>query len=174
MPPKNIFLVGFMASGKSSVGRHLARLLRRPFVDTDAEVERAAKRSVARIFSENGEEYFRRLEQSAVARSCRRSGMVVAVGGGAVTRPRNVALMKKSGTIVYLSAGIELLWSRARREGLNRRPLLNSGGTGRLRTMARLLALRRPIYRDCAHIVVRASGSPEQVAGRILQRLGER
>jgi shikimate kinase len=170
MASKNIFLIGFMASGKSTVGRRLARLLERPFVDTDAVIERAARRSVRRIFAQRGEEVFRRLEERAVVRASRVRGAVVAVGGGAVLRAANVRRMRASGIVVYLAVALDRLWSRLDCHGVARRPLLRGGDARRV--MARLLSSRRPLYRKAAHLTVRASSSAEQIAGRILTRLG--
>src|SRR5262245_10307958 len=103
----NVFLVGFMASGKSTVGRRLARLLDRRFVDTDAEIERAAGRSIRSIFARQGEKAFRRMEERAVTSASRLKDAVVAVGGGAVLHPASVARMRRSGRVIYLAVSAD-------------------------------------------------------------------
>ncbi|MFH1725897.1 MAG: shikimate kinase [Elusimicrobiota bacterium] len=157
--------MGFMASGKTSVGRALARRLGRAFVDTDAEIARAEGRGIPRIFAEDGEAAFRRMEERAISRASRGGGLVVAVGGGAVTRPRNVAAMRRSGRVVYLEASFAVLRARAERDGARKRPVW--------REAKRLLPRRRPVYRRVADLKVRAGlGSPERVAERIARRIG--
>jgi shikimate kinase len=146
----NVYLTGFMGTGKSAVGRALARRLRRPFTDLDAAVERAEGRSVAEIFARRGEAAFRRLERAALARAAKRGGSVVALGGGALLDPRSRALAAKTGIVVRLTCSRRELVRRLRprREF---RPLL-AGGSLDAR-VARLLAARRGTYGG-AHLTV--------------------
>lgn len=161
---RSVFLIGFMGSGKTRVGRALARRLGCRFVDTDAEIERVRGLSVRRIFAGEGEAAFRRMESKAIARACRGRCRVVAVGGGAVTRPGNVAAMRRAGKVVYLQAPLVVLGSRVGRRGARRRPLWSDA--------ARLWARRRPLYRKAAHLTVRAGrGTPARIAERIARRL---
>lgn len=157
----SVFLVGFMAAGKSTVGRALARRAGRPFVDTDALVAALARRSIPRVFAAEGEAGFRRREALAIARAARVPGAVVAVGGGAVTRPANVRLMRRRGVVVWLSAAWVAL---SRRDGAAGRPLWSRART--------LFKERRPLYRAAAHLVVRSDrGAAEAVAARAAARL---
>ena len=174
--PANLFLVGFMASGKTSVGRALAARLGRRFVDTDGEVERASGRRVAAIFGEAGEAGFRKLEAAAVKRAARGRERVIAVGGGAPSRPGNVAVMRGSGVIVYLQAAFERLFERMERDGFRQRPLWK-GRTRRRRFLAMrsLFEERRPLYVAVADVTVRGHpGSPEDVAERVHRRVASR
>ncbi len=164
-PDANVYLIGFMASGKSAVGRALASRLGRRLIDTDRDVERIAKRKIARIFTERGEEAFRRLESRAIARAARRRGAVIALGGGAVLHRANVNLIRRTGSVAYLQVPLSVLRARGRRASRGSRPLWK-------RNLRTLLSVRRPAYRRAAHIVVRASqGSPRAVAGRIVRAL---
>ncbi|MBI4259255.1 MAG: shikimate kinase [Actinobacteria bacterium] len=162
----HVFLIGMPGSGKSSVGRVLARRLRRPFVDLDRAVEEAAGRSIAEVFAEGGEEGFRDRESAALRAAAAGPASVVACGGGAVLRPGNRGLMAASGTVVHLAAPVEVLAARIRPHA--GRPLVRSD-----RDLAALLAARAPTYRAAAHVEVDATGEPEDVAAAVLAALGE-
>src|SRR5258708_3941354 len=103
----NIYLIGPMGSGKSTVGRALARGWEWEFMDTDRWIERTAGKTIRRIFEQSGEPAFRRLEKSAVVRASRGVRRVVAVGGGAVMDPGNRRLMRRTGIVVYLQVSAE-------------------------------------------------------------------
>jgi len=163
----NIFLVGPMGSGKSTVGRALAKLLGCEFVDTDRWIERRAGRPIHEIFSRSGEAAFRKLERAAVAKAARGRGRVVAVGGGAVIDPANRRAMSERGAVVYLEVSAETALRRACAEGLEKRPLL-SAEPKPLAAMKRLLAERAPLYRRCADFKLRAGTErPDSIAKRI-------
>ena len=108
----NVVLIGFMGTGKTAVGRALAARLGLAFVDTDAVVEERDGRPVARIFAEDGEERFRRLESEAVASAGDRDGTVIATGGGVVLRPENMARLRRHGMVVALRAAPEAIVAR--------------------------------------------------------------
>lgn len=164
----NLYLTGFMAAGKTTVGRALARRLGRRFVDLDAQIERASGRSVARIFRD-GEAAFRRAETAALRRIARRRGLVAALGAGAVLRRENMALIRESGILVGLTCAEPELWRRLRADA-GARPLLGPlpGRRARLRA---LLSRRRGCY---ARARVRAStthGSAARTADRLYRKL---
>ncbi len=171
-PVDKVFLVGFMASGKTKLGRALAGRLGWPFLDTDSAVEASQGRSVAAIFEREGEARFRRLEARAVAHAARRSRRVVSVGGGAVLDPANVAAMRRTGVVVYRQASLEAIFERGERHGEERRPLWK-GRTRqeRLRNVRRLYLERRSLYRRAAHLSFRTEGDPDRVSERLLRRL---
>ena len=98
----NLILCGFMGSGKSTVGRLLARRLHRPFVDLDEFIEQQTGQTVAEIFNTRGEGAFRALEREAARSLCSQSGLVLSCGGGTVLNPQTAALLKQSGTVIYL------------------------------------------------------------------------
>lgn len=140
---KNVYLAGFMGTGKSVVARSLARRLGAAWVDTDALIEREADMSIAEIFRTGGERAFRATEHRVLRRVTREGGRVVALGGGAVCFPRNREVLRGTGPVVVLTAPPEVIWRRVRHAG--GRPLLaGDGGYERMRT---LLEGRRADYR---------------------------
>ena len=171
MGPGNIFLVGMMGAGKSTVGRALARRLGREFVDSDREIVLRTGVPIATIFEIEGEAGFRRRESAVLAELATRHNVVVATGGGAVLDEASRRLMREHGTVVYLHASLDHLHERTRRDVA--RPLLASGD--RRATLAALLEARDPLYREAAHLVVE-SGTPSagSLAGRIAQALEAR
>ncbi|MFI5360767.1 MAG: shikimate kinase [Elusimicrobiota bacterium] len=121
-----VYLTGFMGTGKSAVGRALARRLRRTFVDIDEAIEKTAGLSVAELFKKRGEKEFRRRERRALERTARRGGLVVALGGGALMDKSNLALVEKTGVLVKLTCSRRELVRRLRPSRLSR-PLLKGG-----------------------------------------------
>jgi shikimate kinase len=163
----HIFLVGFMGSGKSTVGCLLAREFGMPLIDLDAVVERTAGRTVAELFAEEGEPRFRQLEHDALASLSEAPPSIVACGGGAVLLPENRGLMQSLGHVVYLevSAGEAL----ARIGDVAGRPLLASGGPGAAET---LLSAREVLYRATSDVAADTGGKPvEQVATEVAAAL---
>ena len=171
MDPGNVFLVGMMGAGKSTVGKALARRLGREFVDCDREIVERTGVPIATIFEIEGEAGFRRRESAVLAELAGRRDTVVATGGGAVLAEENRRLMREHGTVVYLHAALDDLDERTRRDVA--RPLLAKGD--RRATLTSLLEARDPLYRDAAHIVVE-SGAPSagSLAGRIAEALEAR
>lgn len=146
--PSHVVLVGLMGVGKSTVGRRLAKELERPFADADEQVELAAGLAVPAIFRRDGEDAFRRLEAEVLADLVSRPHpLVIAAGGGVVTRPENRALLAEV-VVVWLRASAAFL---ARRTDPTHRPLLAGDAEGAL---ARLLVEREPLYEAVADIVV--------------------
>ncbi len=156
-------LIGYMGSGKTSVGRSLARRLRWRFVDLDREISLAAGRTIPEIFAESGEEGFRELEHQALAKALTgHRKRVVACGGGVITHEPNLALLKEA-TTVFLEESIGLLYSRTRGKG---RPLRSTNRA----EFERRYRDRLPLYRKAADFTVVVKGrSPEKVA-RELER----
>jgi len=167
MPPRSVVLIGFMAAGKTEVGRALATRLRFEFCDTDAMVAAAAGRTVEEIFAADGEQGFRVLEREAVVLAAARPGRVVACGGGAVLSVRNYGVLKGAGPIVYLRTSAEELIARlGRGDG---RPLL---GDDPAEAVPRMLSERAPAYETAADLVVDTDArSPDEVASEIAERL---
>ena len=158
----NVVLIGFMGTGKTAVGRALAARLGLAFVDTDAVVEERDGRPVARIFAEDGEERFRRLESEAVASAGDRDGTVIATGGGVVLRPENMARLRRHGMVVALRAAPEAIVARVG-TGADR-PLLGDRPEERVR---RLLAERGPLYQDADLVVDTSHLSADGIASCI-------
>jgi len=120
---KNIVLIGFMGSGKSTIGRLLAQKLNYDFVDTDALVEAKTKQQIKDIFEKRGEPAFRQIEAQVVAEVAKAEGKVIACGGGVILNSKNIQALQKNGLIVYLKAEPEVLYGRVK--GSEIRPLLN-------------------------------------------------
>lgn len=146
----NIFLVGMMGAGKTTIGRSLARKLGLDFVDTDRELVERTGVPVATIFEIEGEPGFRRRESNVLAEVAARDGVVVATGGGAILAAENRQVMRDNGTVVYLRARLESLWERTRRD--TNRPLLKTADPRG--TLSTLLAQREPLYLEAAHLVI--------------------
>ena len=168
MDDRNIFLVGMMGAGKTTVGKALARRLGREFIDCDREIVERTGVPIATIFEIEGEEGFRRRESQVLAELAARRGTVVATGGGAVLAEENRRTMRASGTVIYLRVALDHLHERTRRD--TARPLLASGD--RRATLEGLLQKRDPLYRDAADLVVDSGAqSPGVLAQRVIDAL---
>lgn len=159
----NLVLIGLPGSGKSSVGKRLARLTGRAFVDTDALVEEKHG-PIPRIFRERGEAAFRRLEKEAAASLRDKRNLVIATGGGLVADPENVTNLKFNGRLVFLERSLEAIAATLETE---QRPLME-----RRSDLDRLWKAREPLYRKAADVTVGDAGSPMEQARRILALLG--
>lgn len=159
-----VYLVGMPGSGKSTVGPELARRLGVPYVELDAEIERAAGKPVREIFAEEGEARFRQLEAAALSDAAQKDPSVVSCGGGVVLEPANRIRLRATGEVVFLSVPLEVLGERVR-PGADR-PLIHERGD-----LERLAREREPLYREFAAHVVDASGSVEDVAAAIEREL---
>jgi shikimate kinase len=161
----NIFLVGMMGSGKTTLGRALAHRLKRAFADTDRILVDRTGVPVATIFEIEGEAGFRRRESLVLAELARGEGQVIATGGGAILAEENRTVMRAGGTVIYLRARLDHLWERTRHDST--RPLLATPDPRA--TLATLLEARDPLYRDAAHIVVdTASQSANTLVSRVI------
>ena len=163
-----VFLVGPSGSGKTWLSRQLADLLKWPVFDTDALVESIEGRPIAAIFAEQGEEYFRQVEQIVLNSILKESKTgVIATGGGLPTIPGTMAKMSEYGITVYLEASLDELWNRLTvdREELAKRPLLRNGGRAALE---RMVCQRAPVYAN-AQVTLRTDGlPPEEVSQFVL------
>ncbi len=145
-----IALVGMPGSGKSTVGRHLARQIGWRFADSDVEIERELGESIRSYFEKAGEDSFRSLETSVLASLLERPSMVLATGGGAVLREANRKLLSERAKVVYLRATPEDLARRLRHD--TQRPLLQGGDP--LRKLRDLFLVRDPLYREVANFTI--------------------
>ncbi len=168
----NLVLIGYRATGKTTLARHLAQRLGWDWIDADVEIERHASKSIARIFAEEGEPAFRDLEAEVIAELCGRPSLVVAAGGGAPLREESRRAMRDSGHVVWLTARPETILARMSGDATTaqRRPSLTNRPP--LEEIVQLLSRREPIYRETAHLIVDTEAkSPEQLADEILARL---
>ena len=150
--PNGVSLVGMPGSGKSTVGRHVARHLGRPFVDTDHVIERRIGCSIRDYFETQGEPAFRDIEQSVIDEVTQWPDHVVATGGGAVLREANRQMLNGRSTVIYLRSTPEDLARRLRHD--THRPLLQQGGADPLRRLRGLFQERDPLYRSTAHFII--------------------
>jgi shikimate kinase len=151
-------------SGKSTVGPELAARLGVPYVELDAQIERAAGRTVGEIFERDGEARFRELEAAALTQAAAGDPSVVSCGGGVVLEPANRVTLRATGEVVFLSVPLDVLRSRVRPAA--ERPLIREEGD-----LERLFHEREPLYREFAAHVVEASGLVEEVAAAIEKEL---
>lgn len=158
----NIFLCGLSGSGKSTLAPILARREGGEALDTDAMVVDEAGMTIAEIFAREGEAGFREREARAVAAACERSGVVVALGGGALERDDSFARVTSSGTLIFLDAADEVLLERLRGEGNEVRPLLSQPGV-----LSRLRARRLQRFRSAALTIDTGALSPDEIADAV-------
>ncbi len=171
MSEQHIFLVGPMGVGKTSVGRQLAGLLHRPFVDVDAEIESRCGADIQWIFDMEGEAGFRKRETKVLGDIVtNRVSSVIATGGGVVMTEENRKILQSSGQVIYLSVSKEQLYERMRRD--KSRPLLQV--ENREQVIDDLIELRDPLYREVADVVFAAeAGSAYRVAKVLLDELSK-
>ena len=166
---RNIFLCGFMATGKSSVGKHLAALVSYDFLDMDAEIEAEEGISIPQIFASRGEPAFRALESLMVERVARKTRCVIATGGGTIVNPRNLESLKRSGIVVTLTADIPTILLRV--GAGDDRPMLRAGD--RVERIRALLEQRAKAYARADITLDTSALSIDEVARHIVARLQE-
>ncbi len=160
-----------MGAGKTTVGRYLAELLNRQFIDSDHEIEARTGASIPWIFEKEGELGFRQREKTVISALTLLSNIVLATGGGAVTQPENRQHLHDRGIVVYLYTPVEIQLLRTQRD--RNRPLLQVEDPEK--KLRELLAFRDPLYREVAHVVVETNqGSARDLAQKILQLIRER
>ncbi len=148
----NLILVGMMGSGKTTIGRALARHLGKTFVDSDEEIQKRTGVTIPHIFDIEGEAGFRQRESAVICDLAGRDNMVLATGGGAVLTERNRAALQQNGIVIYLKAGVHDLWQRTRHD--RNRPLLQTADPHA--KLAELFQQRDPLYLQVADIVIQS------------------
>lgn len=168
MSVHNLFLIGPMGAGKTTVGRQLSELLRMEFVDSDHEIQRRTGVDIPTIFEFEGEEGFRNREQSVIDELTAREGIILATGGGAVLREVNRQHLSSRGFVVYLQCTPEQQFERTRRD--KNRPLLQTDDP--LEKLQMLMRVRDPLYRQTADLVISTEGrNTQSVVREIVKRL---
>ena len=150
---RNIVLVGFMGTGKTTLGKIAAKKAGFQFLDMDKEIERRAGKSIPRIFAEEGEEGFRALETRVLAELRGSDSHVIATGGGVVTRPENHPLLRDLGCVVWLHTKKRIIFERVSRN--SNRPLLQTADP--LGTISELVEQRKPLYKQVADVKVKTT-----------------
>lgn len=164
----NIFLIGFMGAGKSTIARTLQRELGFPLVEMDERIVQEQGMSINDIFAQYGEAHFRDIESQLVVDLGKQEPSVVSCGGGVVVRPENTQNMKKSGRIVLLKASPETIFERVRNS--TDRPILN--GHMNVEYIAELMEKRRALYEEAADITIQTDGKTrEQICEEIIGKL---
>src|SRR3989338_131092 len=164
----NIVLVGFMGTGKSVVGRRLAKILKREFIDTDKIIEERAGKSISEIFSDEGEIHFRNLEADVIKDISDKKNCVIVTGGGAVIRYENINNLKKEGIIICLKALPEVIYKRVRYD--IKRPLLQTENP--LEKIKELLEYRENYYEKSDCFIDTSKMTVEKIVEEVL-RVGE-
>ncbi len=167
---RNIFLIGFMGAGKSTIARSLQRSLNFPLVEMDERIVREQGMSINEIFEKYGEDHFRQIESDLILTIGDEDASIVSCGGGVVVRPQNVENMKKSGKIVFLKATPETIYERVKNS--TDRPILN--GHMNVEYIAQLMEKRRTLYEGAADITIETDGkTKEEICSEIICRLEE-
>lgn len=169
---KHLFLAGFAGSGKTTVGRKLARLLKRPFFDLDRQIEKSQRMSVSEIFRDLGEQGFRQKESSELNRLCRTitKPSVIALGGGTLIATQNRRVVRTYGLTIYLRCNQHVLLQRL--AGSRNRPLLQTDLSTKRRLAAvirRLILSRRESYEACDFTISASKLTPVQIARKVRQ-----
>jgi shikimate kinase len=167
---RSISLIGFMGTGKTTIGRALASSLSRKFADTDSLIEKRLGKSISRIFLDDGEAVFREVEAEVVREVCKLRSSVVALGGGAILNSSSSALIKKNSAVVLLRSSVETIISRTSANRL--RPLLNVGAEDVDKRVASLLAEREDAYSSAMDIEIATDSlSVGEAVSEIIRRL---
>ncbi len=170
---KHLYLTGYRGSGKSAVGRAVARRLQRPWIDLDDEIESQSGRSIQDIFASDGEEGFRDLEQAVLEAVSKRAPAVISLGGGAVLREANRMRIRSSGVSVWLQVDADTVLQRLHRDASTsrRRPPLT--GLPPRQEIQTLLAKREPLYAEVANYQIDTTGrGVRAITNRVLQAIG--
>lgn len=165
---RNIALIGFMGAGKTTAGNALARKLSRRFIEVDRLIEKMAGKTIAQIFSGEGEAAFRKLESEAIKDVSMEQNAVIACGGGIVLHRENIERLRKHALIVYLDVAPDILLERLKSSG-EKRPLLNT--PDREARINELLTQRKPLYESSADIKITISNKDINVVDRIIEEL---
>ena len=160
----NIVLLGFMGTGKTVVGKLLAKKLEMRYIDIDEEIERGEKLTISRIFSRLGEEHFRSLEKKKVAEIAQGDNQVISAGGGVVINPENIRNLERDGLLFCLDARPDVIFERTRRH--THRPLLKTDISQK--TIEVLLRKRNGYYQKIKNHIDTSALSPEETAQRVI------
>ena len=170
MNKPSIALIGFMATGKTSVGEALAKKLNYKFIETDKVIEEEAGKSIPKIFAEDGEVLFREYEIAACKKVSQYNSYVISCGGGAVLNKINIDYLRKKCHIVLLTASIEEIYSRIMKDGKETRPVINKHEPKK--EIREVLKFREPFYKAAAEIIIDTTGKPfDEIIEEIITKI---
>jgi shikimate kinase len=161
----NVYLVGFMGTGKTAAGKGIARRLKQRFLDLDSLIEQREKKTISQIFAGDGESYFRSLEKQTLKNISNQRSLVVSCGGGIVLDKENIQIMKQAGVMVCLSSRPEVILARTR--GYKHRPLLNMAGPEK--RIEELLRIRAPFYAQADYTIDTSDLTVASVVNEVLK-----
>lgn len=168
MKNSNIVVIGFMGSGKTTLGKRLASKIKYKFVDMDKYIEKKEKMSVAEIFEAKGEDYFRRLETEVSEEMSKKEKYVIATGGGVVNNPENMKFLCENSTILYLKSTPEHIYRNIGKD--KKRPLLQVNN--KMEVIRTLMKERTPVYEKYAQVTINVStGAVKYIISRIIRGL---
>jgi shikimate kinase len=165
---RNIILIGFMGTGKTSIGKKLADKLDLHFIDTDKEIERLEGKSIAEIFEIHGESYFRELEKEIVSKYCEKNGQVISTGGGVVLDSDNMKKLKAAGVVILLKARPEIIYRNICNNA--NRPLLNTNDP--MKRIIEMLEDRKEYYKNNHYEIDVSDMTADEAVARIIERSG--
>ncbi|QUG42093.1 shikimate kinase [Psychrobacillus sp. INOP01] len=149
-----VYLVGFMGSGKSAIGRRLSFFLKMPYYDMDKEIVRLQNRTIPEIFEQEGEAYFRKVETDFLE-NFRNESCIISTGGGVAMNEKNIEVMRRTGLVLYLDATFEDIWMRIKND--KNRPIVQNSTKEELE---QLFKMRKWFYKKAAHITIRTEHRP--------------
>ena len=165
-----ISLIGYRATGKSTIARLLAEKLNAPWADSDQEIERQAGKSIARIFAEDGEEAFRNFEARVIFDLCQSDELVLATGGGAILREETREILRASGPVLWLTASPETIAARMNADAATASMRPNLTSLSQLDEIRSVLEFRTPLYQETASLEITTEGyTPEEIVEQLLQ-----
>ncbi|MCR4567108.1 MAG: shikimate kinase [Pseudobutyrivibrio sp.] len=163
----NIYLIGFMGTGKTTVAKNLQKFLPFQLVEMDEAIERVEAMTIPEIFEKKGEEGFRMAETQLLSIISKEKNQIISCGGGIVLKPENISIMKETGTVVRLTSSPEVIYERVNRN--SNRPLVQGKDLSEIQKM---IDSREKYYADAADIVVDSGiNTPEEVASEIIKQL---
>ena len=171
---ENIYIIGFMAVGKTTLGKKLSKKIQWDFLDTDLFIEKMEQRKIKDIFKESGEDYFRELEEQVINNiqkhwEIKKDKKIIACGGGIIINPRNVEIMKKNGIIVHLEGDINTIYNRLILD--QSRPLL-TGAQDLKERIEKLLEIRRNVYNQVADLTLYTGNeTPKDLVHKLIRNL---